>query len=646
MDVLKVAKAAEAFGYQPPVAKAKEAFREKLKNKEENTLNDKVDRFFNETSFTALTRVYNASNWFKRICWLVVLLGMMSWLTVQCYWLFERYFSYPVEVKMDLVSARELAFPSVTVCNLNPLKHSKRHKVPFNEIQAFVEIEYNDILYSQFQTDYLGDKTNFDYELEITDNTNTNIYPPPPPPAADQTTTSNSANKDSTTTATQSPPTASSADKSTASYTSYGDSTTDIQPPRPPPPTPGDKIRRRRQASMDWNLVFQNNTFNKWDMLEDSKLSSKFYKERDDDYRAAMAYASFSKRHPERTVMRGGHKISDFIVSCKMAGFMCSPKNFTRFLNHKYGNCFTFNGQDNTVNVTTQFSGPVYGLSLELYIEQTEYIGALSPAAGVRVLIHPRNSMPFPEDQGISIPPGYETSIGIRKVDIGRLPAPHGSCAIEGKEPDLYVLYKNTTYSKLSCMKSCYQRLSILHCGCAVPFFYVVGETNICDMTKTDKEKCVKNLPEIQEQAFIQCDLDCPQPLRISFDFSEVKYETTLSSAQWPSNQYANTMTMRVQQSNYLFMGTTMDTGKQFAKLQVYYQDLMFEKIEQKKAYESPNLISDVGGQLGLWLGLSAITIGELFSFIISLAKALIVRKKTTTPVTPMEQVDLKSFGS
>ena len=61
------------------------------------------------------------------------------------------------------------------------------------------------------------------------------------------------------------------------------------------------------------------------------------------------------------------------------------------------------------------------GLSLELFLEQTEYIGALSPAAGVKVLIHPRNSMPFPEDQGISIPPGYETFVGIRKVNLGCL---------------------------------------------------------------------------------------------------------------------------------------------------------------------------------------------------------------------------------
>ena len=154
MEVFKVPKSAEAFGRHTTVSKAKDAFLKKIR--EENTVNDKVANFFNETSFTALSRVYNASNWFKRACWLVVLLGMMSWLTVQCFWLFERYFSYPVEVKMDLVTARQLDFPSVTVCNLNPLKYSKRHEQPFNEIQTFVDVEYNDILYSQFQTNYLG----------------------------------------------------------------------------------------------------------------------------------------------------------------------------------------------------------------------------------------------------------------------------------------------------------------------------------------------------------------------------------------------------------------------------------------------------------------------------------------------------------
>ncbi|KAK3584639.1 hypothetical protein CHS0354_003925 [Potamilus streckersoni] len=59
------------------------------------------------------------------------------------------------------------------------------------------------------------------------------------------------------------------------------------------------------------------------------------------------------------------------------------------------------------------------GLALELNIEQDEYISALSPEAGVRVVIHKRGTYPFPEDEGINIAPGYMTSLGLKKVRTG-----------------------------------------------------------------------------------------------------------------------------------------------------------------------------------------------------------------------------------
>ena len=53
---------------------------------------------------------------------------------------------------------------------------------------------------------------------------------------------------------------------------------------------------------------------------------------------------------------------------------------------------------------------------MELNIEQEQYFGALTPEAGVRIHISDQGEMPFPLDKGLSLAPGYATSIGMRKV--------------------------------------------------------------------------------------------------------------------------------------------------------------------------------------------------------------------------------------
>ena len=58
------------------------------------------------------------------------------------------------------------------------------------------------------------------------------------------------------------------------------------------------------------------------------------------------------------------------------------------------------------------------GLHLTLFIEQREYIGIFSPESGVRLSIHDRELKPFPEDDGLSIAPGFSTSVGIKQVHV------------------------------------------------------------------------------------------------------------------------------------------------------------------------------------------------------------------------------------
>jgi len=49
-------------------------------------------------------------------------------------------------------------------------------------------------------------------------------------------------------------------------------------------------------------------------------------------------------------------------------------------------------------------------------IQQNQYISEAGNTAGVVVLALPQNLMPFPEDHGILVSPGYETEVGLSLV--------------------------------------------------------------------------------------------------------------------------------------------------------------------------------------------------------------------------------------
>ena len=56
------------------------------------------------------------------------------------------------------------------------------------------------------------------------------------------------------------------------------------------------------------------------------------------------------------------------------------------------------------------------GIRLEFNLEQEEYARLESETAGVRIVVKDQGEMPFPAEEGISLPPGFSAQIGLRKV--------------------------------------------------------------------------------------------------------------------------------------------------------------------------------------------------------------------------------------
>ncbi|XP_070183989.1 degenerin unc-8-like [Littorina saxatilis] len=163
-----------------------------------------------------------------------------------------------------------------------------------------------------------------------------------------------------------------------------------------------------------------------------------------------------------------GHQLEDMLIQCSYHDAKCSAdKNFTEFDNQKYGNCYTFNKEVTADSVSK--SGPVHGVKLLLNAETDEY-SQITDAVGFKLVIHPPDQMPFPEDEGVLVSPGFSTSIAVSKLDIKRTEAPYGRCVNYGKNDHLHLnMYADlfdVGYSDKACHRTCFQRAMVDDCEC------------------------------------------------------------------------------------------------------------------------------------------------------------------------------------
>ncbi|XP_072006744.1 epithelial sodium channel subunit beta-like [Engystomops pustulosus] len=332
-----------------------------------------------------------------------------------------------------------------------------------------------------------------------------------------------------------------------------------------------------------------------------------------------------------------GHRLEDMLISCVFHDMSCNESFFTPFLNHKLGNCYTFNGPRNqsakrepeVLNATK--AGFSYGLTMELFIEQEEYVSSLSTAAGLRVVLHGQGKMPFPEDEGVNVPPGQESDIGVVKVHVKRLQEPYSSSCSSGQDiRNYYADVYGTDYSREACKKSCAQAKMIRNCGCRMWEFPAPPglDVPLCNISEPSVNNCV----EMYEYKLSHDQLKCHCPLQCD----EEIFELTLSSSQWPSNTYLNSFSKRLEsRRGYQDMQTIRDN---VVKVVVYYQQLNYELIEEVPSMQLVDLFSSIGGLVGLWIGVSVCTVAEFLELILNILTFVIVcipKREEESPENP-----------
>ncbi|CAH3149510.1 unnamed protein product, partial [Pocillopora meandrina] len=66
--------------------------------------------------------------------------------------------------------------------------------------------------------------------------------------------------------------------------------------------------------------------------------------------------------------------------------------------------------------------------------------------------------------------------------------------------------------------------------------------------------------------------------------------------------------------------------NRNFLQVKVFYERLNFQEVQEYLSYKGINLIADIGGQLGLWIGISVLTCCEVLELVLLLGQTVFKR--------------------
>ncbi|XP_068826695.1 acid-sensing ion channel 1 isoform X1 [Capricornis sumatraensis] len=344
---------------------------------------------------------------------------------------------------------------------------------------------------------------------------------------------------------------------------------------------------------------------------------------------------------------RAGHDIRDMLLSCHFRGEVCSAEDFkvkpssvsrerrrlalrgSAFQGTqpakgrrssplcpgqvftRYGKCYTFNsGRDGRPRLKTMKGGTGNGLEIMLDIQQDEYLPVwgetdeTSFEAGIKVQIHSQDEPPFIDQLGFGVAPGFQTFVACQEQRLIYLPPPWGTCKAVTMDLDFF-----DSYSITACRIDCETRYLVENCNCRM--VHMPGDAPYCtpEQYKECADPALDFLVE-KDQEYCVCEMPC----------NLTRYGKELSMVKIPSKASAKYLAKKFNKSEQYI-------GENILVLDIFFEVLNYETIEQKKAYEIAGLLGDIGGQMGLFIGASILTVLELFDYAYEVIKHKLCRR-------------------
>ncbi|XP_070553825.1 acid-sensing ion channel 4-A-like [Ptychodera flava] len=275
---------------------------------------------------------------------------------------------------------------------------------------------------------------------------------------------------------------------------------------------------------------------------------------------------------------QSAHRIEDMLKECKLSSDVyCSAENFTKVITN-FGVCYTFNGEvGNALKVRAR--GQQNGFFVSIDIQQNEYYYGPNVGAGLKILVHPQRDTPLVGELGLALSPGIDATLALRAMKNKLL-----KC--DEEQLDYF-----DEYSTANCEMEKRTKAVVKDCQCKQP--HMPGNATVCSTYQ--ESICVyKALNKNEYGCSVPCD--------------DVIYTGTLSFAAFPGPHVVKRLEAKYNQ-------TEVQMRENIILLSVYMEDLTLLVTEQEEAYPVDNFLGDLGGQMGLCLGASILTVLEFWEF-------------------------------
>ena len=310
---------------------------------------------------------------------------------------------------------------------------------------------------------------------------------------------------------------------------------------------------------------------------------------------------------------QSGFNLNASLMRCDWKGKnrSCCARDFTPVFLPYYGKCYTFNHINDRRAFTQNLAGIGNGLKIWINIKQefyTEPYEGGHQEAGLQFLVHNENDPPMIDVLGMAAPPGFHSYVAVRPSQFIDLPNPYTEC----------VSSCHSGYSRTRCLTICKGEFILQACGCEPHGYQLQSGNRSCSLAET--VNCVSEATQkFGSGTGNNCSTSCPYPC------NQTTYESSVSMAVFPSENQVHTLSDEAASgSNYIDYDVEDERAaiadnirKSWIILDIYFDQLTVTSYTQVPSMTWDAMLSDLGGQMGLFLGCSVITIAEILEYLI-----------------------------